>query len=111
MNSLLNANNMETVMVLTVQHPYDTVEVLGVFTDEVVLKDTCLSIIYKESVLIDDIRNLHIYRCQLNQMIGEFYPYDYDEPDGVGTFLENQKDICNEILGEDFLTEMIERQR
>jgi len=53
--------NMETVMVLTVKHPFDSVEVLGVFTDEKVLKDTCLSIIRKERVLMDDIRNLHIY--------------------------------------------------
>ena len=48
-------------MVLTVKHPFDSVEVLGVFTDEKVLKDTCLSIIRKERVLMDDIRNLHIY--------------------------------------------------
>lgn len=103
--------NMETVMVLTVKHPFDSVEVLGVFTDKKVLKDICLSIIRKERVLMDDIGNLHIYRCQLNKMIGEFYPYDYDDPDSVGTFLENQEDIGNELLGEDFLAEMIERQK
>lgn len=100
----------KSVMVLTVIYPYDTVEVLGVFDDKTALKRECIAIIGKDKSLIDDISNLHIYECPLNKMIGVFYPDDYDNADSIGSFFEEQKDISAEILGEEFLAAIRERQ-
>lgn len=85
-------------MVLTVVHPYDTVEILGVFDDKDALRKECSVLLKKEESLFDDISNLHIFRCPLNNMIGVFYPNDYDDPNSVGSFMENQEDISDEIL-------------
>lgn len=100
----------KSVMVLTVIHPYDSVEVLGVFDDKTSLKKECITIIDKDSYLVDDISNLHIYICPLNKMIGIFYPNDYDNPDSIGSFFEEQNDISAEILGEEFLSAIREKQ-
>ena len=100
----------KSVMVLSVIYPYDSVEVLGVFDDKTALRKECISIIKKDKVLVDDITNLHIYECPLNKMIGVFYPSDYDDPDSTGSFLEEQNDISAEVLGDEYLNEIIERQ-
>lgn len=99
------------VMVLTVLHPFDTVEVLGVFDDKQELARVCHYIIEKETSLMNDINHLHIYKCPLNKIIAEFYPEDYDDPESVGSFLENRPDICDEILGEEFLNSIREKQK
>lgn len=91
-------------MVLSVCHPYDTVEVLGVFTDIDILKQVCHSLIYKESELIEDIGNLHIYRCPVNKMIGEFYPLDYDDPNSTGTYMEEEPLQLEKYLAKNLLT-------
>lgn len=92
--------NEKTVMVLSVIHPFDTVEVLGVFDDKDALIRECTTIIEKEKTLIDDISNLRIFECPLNKMIGVFYPDDYDNPNSVGSFMEKQDDISEVILEE-----------
>lgn len=98
MSKLVNGYNNKSVMVLTVVHPYDTVEVLGVFDDKDALRRECSVLLKKEEILIDDITNLHIFTCPLNKFIGVFYPNDYDDPNSVGSFMENQEDISAEIL-------------
>lgn len=90
------------VMVLTVTHPFDSVEVLGIFDDKEILRKQCFFIIEKDTYLYKNIQNLHIFKCPLNKMIGEFYPVDCDNTDILGMFLENQDDISEEILGENF---------
>lgn len=93
------------IMVLTVQHPYDSVEVLGVFDDKETLKKACLAIVDKDEYLISDIvGNLHIFECPINKLTGDFYPNDYDDPNSIGVFMENQDDICKEVLDEDFFS-------
>lgn len=98
----------KSVMILTVIHPYDSIQVLGVFDDKTVLRRECINIIEKDSFLVNDITNLHIYECPLNKMIGVFYPCDYDNPDSIGTFFEEQNDISAEVMGEDFINEIKE---
>lgn len=101
----------KSVMVLTVIHPYDTVEVLGVFDDKTALRKECITIVGKDKYLVDDISNLHIYECPLNKMIGVFYPDDYDNADSMGSFFEEQIDISAEVLGEEFLEAKRETER
>lgn len=99
------------VMVLSVVHPFDSVEVLGVFDDVEKLREECHKVIRKEDYVCRDIFNLHIYECTLNDMFAEFYPLDDDGPDGLGWYMENQEDICDEILGEEFIQELKTKQR
>lgn len=101
---------VKSVMILTVRSPFDTVEVLGVFDDKTALRRECITIIEKDQALVDDISNLHIYECPLNKMIGVFYPTDYDDPDSIGSFFEKQNDISAEVLGEEFINAIKERQ-
>ncbi|MCM1181023.1 MAG: hypothetical protein NC347_12250 [Clostridium sp.] len=105
-----NMFNEKKVMVLSIIHRYDSVEVLGVFDDIEKLRQICHKIIQTDTYLQQDISYLHIYRCVLNHMFAEFYPDDYDEPDGEGCYLEQQEDICDEILGDEFMRELRMKQ-
>jgi hypothetical protein len=99
------------VMVMSIIHPFDSVEVIGVFDDVTELQTAFKVVFEKSSELKANITNLHIYECPLNKIIAEFYPDDYDAPDSVGNFMENQKDICDEILGKEYLESIKENQK
>ena len=103
-------SDKKKVMVLSVIHPYDSVEVLGIFDDVEKLRQECYKVIQTEELLLRDISNLHIYECTLNHMFAEFYPCDYDEPEGMGWYFEEQEDICSEILGDDFIQQLKMKQ-
>ncbi len=106
-----NMSDEKKIMVLSVIHPYDSVAVLGIFDDIEKLRQDCYKVIQTEDYLLQDISNLHIYECTLNHMFAEFYPFDYDKPDGRGWYFENQEDICGEILGDEFIQKLRMKQK
>lgn len=106
-----NMLNEKKVMVLSVIHPYDSVEVLGIFDDIEKLRQECYKVIQTDEILLEDISSLHIYECTLNHMFAEFYPFDYDKLDGRGWYVENQEDICGEILDDELIQELRMKQK
>lgn len=106
-----NIPDEKKVMVLSIICPYDSVEVLGVFDDIEKLRQECHKVIQMDTHLQQDISNLHIYECTLNHIFAEFYPISYDKLDDRGWYLENQEDICSEILGDEFIQKLRAKQK